>query len=128
MERTLLSAREKIMLLDEVVSTATASWRIYIAADHKFSDWPESRRDNPAYTGYTTIKALLSHSLMSALYASMEPGKHSYSMRHAVEDPELIVTPTARNGFKCCLLLWPKIAIYRNNVTAHVNTKRKQTD
>ncbi|WP_299812367.1 hypothetical protein [uncultured Roseibium sp.] len=123
-----MSPNDKIWLLDEVVSTATASWRIYIAAYNKFSDWPEERQNSPEYSGYTTIRALLSHSLMSACYASVESGKRSYSMHHAINDPDMIVSPLAKIECKNCLDLRTKIATYRNNITAHVNTKRKQAE
>lgn len=124
----MLSPREKILLLDEVVSTATASWRIYIVAFNKFSDWPEGRQDSPEFNGYVAIRTVLTHGLMSALYASIDSGKRSYSMHHAIQDPELIVSKLARSECENCLKLRAKIATYRNNVTAHVNTKRKQTD
>lgn len=114
--------------MDEVVSTAIASWRIYISAYNRFSDWPMERRNSPEYDGYLTVKALLSHSLMTACYASVETGKKSYSLFHATNDPDLIVSPLAKAECESCLQLKPKIAVYRNNVTAHVNTKRTQTD
>ncbi|WP_306260395.1 hypothetical protein [Pararhizobium sp. IMCC21322] len=123
-----MSPSDKIWLLDEVVSTATASWRIYIAAYDKFSVWPVERQDSPEYNGYATIRALLSHSFMSACYASVESGKRSYSMHHAINDPDLIVSPLAKMECENCLGLRTKIATYRNNVTAHVNTKRKQAE
>jgi hypothetical protein len=123
-----LSPDEKIWLLDEVVSTATASWHIYILAYDKFSNWPDDLQDGPEYTGYTTVRTLLSHGLMSACYAAVDSGQKSYSIHHAKDDPALVVSELARRESKRCLKLRPKIATYRNNVTAHVNTKRKQSD
>jgi len=124
----MLSAEHKIWLLDEVVSTAFASWHIYIAGYDKFNDWPEEQQGLAAYTGYTTLTVLLSHSLMSACYALVDSGQRSYSIHHAVKDPTLVITPLAKRECENCLILRSKIATYRNNVTAHVNTKRTQTD
>ena len=124
----MLSAERKIWLLDEVVSTAFASWHIYIAGYDKCNSWPEERRNRAAYTGYTTLKALLSHSLMAACYALVDSGQRSYSLHHAVQDPTLVVTPLAKLECESCLRLRSKIATYRNNVTAHVNDKRTQKD
>ncbi len=124
----MLSAERKIWLLDEVVSTAFASWHIYIAGYDRFNNWPDEWQDRAAYTGYTTIRALLSHSLMSACYTLVDSGRRSYSMHHAVHDQKLIITPLAKQEFESCLRLRGKIATYRNNVTAHVNAKRTQKD
>lgn len=124
----MLTTKDKILLLDEVVSTACASWRIYIAGYNKFNDWPEECRGQSAYFGYTTLRAVLSHSLMVACYASVESGKRTYSMHHAIKDPELIVTPLAVTESEKCFRLRSKIATYRNNVTAHVNNKKTQAD
>lgn len=126
--RVSLSNEGKIWLLDEVVSTAFASWHIYIEGDKKFSDWPKERRSRPEYYGYTTLKVLLSHSLMASCYALIDTGKRSYSMHHAIKDRDLIVTPVAKQEYEKCCDLRSKIATYRNNVTAHVNSARTQED
>ena len=94
----------------------------------KFSDWPEELQDTPEYNEYRTINVLLSHSLMSTCYAFLESGKKFYSLLRAIEDPYLVVTPLAKSECDKCCQLRPKIAIFRNNVTAHVNVKRRQTD
>lgn len=124
----MLSAEHKIWLLDEVVSTAFASWHLYIAGYDKFDNWPEERRSQAAYTGYTTFRVLLSHSLMSACYKLVDSGQRSYSIHHAIKDPKLVITPLAKLECENCLILRSKIATYRNNVTAHVNDKRTLTD
>ena len=123
-----LSNEEKIWLIDEVVSTAMASWQIYVEGDKKFSNWPKERQKQPEYVGYTTLKALLSYSLMASCYALVDTGKRSYSMHQAVKDPELFVTPVAKQEYEKCCDLRSKIATYRNNVTAHVNSTRTQSD
>jgi len=123
-----LSNEEKIWLIDEVVSTAMASWQIYVEGGKTFSDWPEERQSQPEYYGYTTLKSLLSHSLMASCYALVDTGKRSYSMHHAVKDPELIVTLVAKQEYEKCCNHRSKIATYRNNVTAHVNSARTQAD
>lgn len=64
-----MSPDGKIRLLDEVVSTAIASWRIYIVVDKKLSTWLDDERKTPEYEGCCTLKVLLCHSLMSAWYA-----------------------------------------------------------
>jgi len=124
----MLSAERKIWLLDEMVSTAFASWHIYLTGYDKFKNWPEERRGHAAYTGYTTLRALLSHSLMGACYALVDSGQRSYSFHHAVRDSTLAITPLAKQECESCLKLRNKIATYRNNVTAHVNAKRTQED
>jgi hypothetical protein len=127
-DSVLLSNEEKILLIDEVVSTAVASWQIYVEGDKEFSGWPDERQNSPEYRGYHTIKNLLSHSLMGACYALVETGRRSYSMHHAVKDQDLIVTQTAKTEFQNCCNFRGKIATYRNNVTAHVNATRTQSD
>lgn len=119
---------EKIRLLDETVSTAIASWRIYILVDEKYSAWAEDMYNTPEYDGCRTLRVLLCHSLMSACYASMDRGNKSYSMYHAVKDKDLVISPMAKEKFDQCDSLWPKIATYRNNVTAHVNNRRTQSE
>lgn len=123
-----LSIEEKIWLIDEVASTAMASWQIYVEGDKNFSDWPKERQNQPEYCGYTTLKTLLSHSLMASCYALVDTGKRVYSMHHAVNDPDLFVTQAAKSEYKKCCDLRSKIATYRNNVTAHVNSARTQAD
>jgi hypothetical protein len=49
-------------------------------------------------------------------------------MHHAITDPDLAVTPMAKRECENCLGLRTKIATFRNNVTAHVNTKRTQAN
>lgn len=105
-----------------------ASWQIYVEVDKKFSDWPKERQSQPEYYGFTTLKALLSHSLMASCYALIDTGKRSYSMYHAVEDQGLIITPMVKQEYEKCYGLRSKIATYRNNVTAHVNSARTQAD
>ncbi|PCI04631.1 MAG: hypothetical protein COB78_10080 [Hyphomicrobiales bacterium] len=124
----MLSIKNKIWLLDEVVSTAFGSWHIYLAGHDKFSDWPEECRSQSAYRGYTTLRSLLCHSLMVACYALVDSSNKAYSLHHAVKDPDLIVTPMAVNKCENCLRLRSKIATYRNNVTAHVNNRRTQSE
>lgn len=123
-----LSKNQKVLLIDEVVSSAMASWQIYVEADRKFSDWPIEQQNRPEYLGYFTLKSLLSHSLMASCYALIDKGKLSYSMHHAVNDSELIVSLMAQKEYEKCSDLRSKIAIYRNNVTAHVNSSRTQSD
>ncbi|HEY8594567.1 MAG TPA: hypothetical protein VIL84_04920 [Devosiaceae bacterium] len=123
-----LSNEEKIWLLDEVVSTAFASWLIYLEGHEKFADRSEEEQTRPEHNGYTTLKALLSHSLMAACYALVDTRKNSYSMHHAVKDRDLIVTRVAEQACEKCCDLRRKIATYRNNVTAHVNSTRTQAD
>ncbi len=123
-----MSPDEKIKLLDEVVATAIASWRIYIVVDAKFSTWADDERNTPEYEGCCTLKVLLCHSLMSACYASMDQAKTSYSLHRAIADPDLVISPEAKEKFGQCKAFWPKIAKYRNNVTAHVNLKRTQSE
>lgn len=122
------TAADKIMLLDEVVSTAFASWQLYTAGEDKFSKWPKEWRSRPDYIGYTTLRVLLGNSLINACYTLVDSGKRSYSMHHAIKDPDLIVTPPANRECEKCLQLRSKIATYRNNITAHVNAKRTQAD
>jgi hypothetical protein len=123
-----LSNEQKVLLIEEVVSTAMASWQIYVEADKKFLDWPHEKQSQPEYCGYFTLKSLLSHSLMASCYALIDTGKRSYSMHHAVKDRELVISPAAKQEYENCCNLRGKIAIYRNNVTAHVNSSRSQSD
>lgn len=123
-----LSNKQKVLLIDEVVSSAMASWQIYVEADEKFSDWPHEKQSQPEYCGYFTLKSLLSHSLMASCYALIDTGKRSYSMHHVVKDPGLVTTQVAKQEYEKCYQLRSKISTYRNNVTAHVNSTRTQSD
>ena len=124
----MLSVEEKILLLDEVASTARSSWQIYLAAHVHFSDWPDKHRQVPAYLGYRNLENLLSASLMTACYSLVETGKRSYSLHHAVKDAVLRVSSDVRMHCESCFVLRSKIAKYRNNVVAHVNASRTQSD
>lgn len=42
-----MSPDKKIKLLDEVVATAIASWRIYVVVDKQFFTWPSDERNTP---------------------------------------------------------------------------------
>ncbi len=123
----MLSVEEKILLLDEVASTARSSWQIYLAAHEHFSAWPDEYRQNAAYLGYRNLENLLSVSLMTACYSLVETGKLSYSLHHAVSDTALSVSPDVRKNCARCFDLRTKIAKYRNNVVAHVNASRTQS-
>lgn len=124
----MLSVEEKIWQLDEVVSTAFGSWQIYVTAYNKFNDWPEKRREHPAFSGYETIRNLLSHSLIVACDALLDSGKQSYSFHHAMNDPELKITSEATAEYQACLKFTKKIGIYRNNVSAHINDRKTQAE
>lgn len=124
----MLTVKERVLLLDEVASTAFGSWQIQIALHDKFSKWPEDDQDHPAYTGYTTMRVLLSHSLIVACYALLDSNPKAYSFCHAVNDPDLKVTDKALSEYEECVKLRGKIATYRNNVSAHVNSRRTQSD
>ncbi|MEP3919367.1 hypothetical protein [Ascidiaceihabitans sp.] len=124
----MLSIEEKILLLDEVASTARSSWQMYLAAHAHFSTWPDENRQKPAYLGYRNLENLLSVSLMTACYSLVETGKRSYSLHHAVSDADLRVSSEVRMNSTNCFDLRSKIAKYRNNVVAHVNATRTQSD
>ncbi len=124
----MLSVKEKLLLLDEVASTARSSWQIHLVAHETFSDWPLEHHSHPAYLGYCNLKNLLSASLMTACYSLVETGKKSYSLHHAVSDPSLNISPKAQRHCEACFALRSKISKYRNNVVGHVNAKRTQSN
>ncbi len=124
----MLTVKEKILLLDEVASTARSSWQIYLAIHSHFSSWSDEHHLHPAYFGYRNLENLLSGSLMTACYALVETGKRSYSLHHAVSDADLEVSSEVLSNCMCCFDLRSKISKYRNNVVAHVNATRSQAD
>lgn len=127
-EIPMLSVKDKILLLDEVASSARSSWQIYLAAHENFADWPLQERSDPAYLGYCNLKNLLSISLMTTCYSLVETGRRAYSLHHAITDPSLSVSSEARKYCQDCFDLRAKISKYRNNVVAHVNSRKTQAD
>ncbi|WP_306141479.1 hypothetical protein [Roseibium sp. MMSF_3412] len=124
----MLSVEEKVLLLDEVATSAISSWRILKIAERDFSNWRIEERDHPAYLGYCNLRNLLSVSLMTSCYTLIETGDKSYSLHHVVKDQSLRLSPTALQECENCFQLRKKISIYRNNVTAHVNHRKTQSD
>lgn len=116
------------MLLDEVASTARSSWQIQLAMLDDFAHWPKTYRGHPAYFGYRNMTNILSVSLMTACYALIETGSKSYSLHHAMKDDALKVSSEVRQNCDVCFELRGKISKYRNNVVAHVNTTKSQSD
>lgn len=123
----MLSVEEKILLLDEVASTARSSWQIHLIGHERFSAFPEEHRQNPAYLGYCNMRNLLSVSLMTACHALIDTNPKTYSFHHAISDKDLQISSSVRNHCAVCFSLRKKIAKYRNNVVAHVNSKRTQS-
>lgn len=124
----MLSTPEKILLLDEVTNTARASWQIIVIGDNDFRDCPRGGPYEMAYLGYHTVKNLLSVSLMSACYSLVDTGKRSYSFHHAEHDASLKISTKTKAHFERCFEYRGRIATYRNNVVAHVNNRRSQSD
>jgi len=124
----MLSVEERILLLDEVASTARSSWQILLIGHERFSNFPEEHRQHPAYLGYCNMTNLLSVSLMTACYALIDTRPKTYSLHHAASDKDLQISSTFKEHCDVCFSLRKKIAKYRNNVVAHVNSKRTQSD
>jgi hypothetical protein len=124
----MLSVEERILLLDEVASTARSSWQIHLIGHERFSDFPEEHRQHPAYLGYRNMTNLLSVSLMTACYALIDTHPKTYSFHHAVSDKDLQISSTFKEHCDVCFSLKKKISKYRSNVVAHVNAKRTQSD
>lgn len=124
----MLTKNEKVLLLDEVASAARSSWQIYLVALEEFSEYTGALQRDPAYLGFCNIRNLLTASLMTACYALIDKRKDAYSLHHAVSDPNLTVSHEVRQHCKTCFGLRDKIGRYRNNVVAHVNDKRSQSD
>lgn len=124
----MLSVEERILLLDEVASTARSSWQIHLIGHERFSDFPEEHRQNPAYLGYCNMRNLLSVSLMTACYALIDTNRKTYSFHHAISDKDLQISSNVKKHCDVCFSLRGKISKYRNNVVAHVNSKRSQSD
>jgi len=124
----MLSVEERILLLDEVASTARSSWQILLIGHERFSNFPEEHRQHPAYLGYCNMTNLLSVSLMTACYALIDTHPKTYSFHHAVSDKDLQISSTFKEHCDVCFSLKKKISKYRSNVVAHVNAKRTQSD
>lgn len=124
----MLSVEQKILLLDEVASTARSSWQIHLVGHERFSGFPEEHKQHPAYLGYCNIRNILSVSLMTACYSLIETNKKTYSLYHAVSDKDLQISSNVKRNCEICFALREKISRYRNNVVAHVNAKRTQSD
>lgn len=124
----MLSVEEKILLLDEVASSARSSWQIHLIGHERFSNFPKEHDQHPAYLGYCNMRNLLSVSLMTACYALIDTNNKTYSLHHAVEDQDLRISDSVVKNCDVCFTMRRKIAKYRNNVVAHVNAKRTQSD
>lgn len=124
----MLSVEEKIILLDEVASTARSSWQIHLIGHERFSDFPEEHRQHAAYLGYCNMRNLLSVSLMTSCHALIDTNQKTYSLHHAISDKDLLISSSVKKHCDLCFSLRKKIAKYRNNVVAHVNSKRTQSD
>lgn len=124
----MLSVEERILLLDEVASTARSSWQIHLIGHERFSDFPEEHRQHPAYLGYCNMRNLLSVSLMTACYALIDINRKTYSFHHAILDKDLQISASVKKHCDVCFSLREKISKYRSNVVAHVNSKRTQSD
>lgn len=124
----MLTVTEKILLLDEVGGLARSAWQIHLSIYEEFCDWPSSDQLNPAYLGYINLRNILSVGLMTSCYSLIETGSRSYSLHHAMSDSSLKISLEARSHCDKCFELRQKISKYRNNVVAHVNSKRSQAD
>lgn len=74
------------------------------------------------------MRTLLSVSLMTACYALIDTNRRTYSFHHAISDKDLKISSVVKKHCDVCFSLREKVAEYRNNVVAHVNSKRSQSD
>lgn len=109
----MLSVEERILLLDEVASTARSSWQIHLIGHERFSDFPEEHRQNPAYLGYCNMRNLLSVSLMTACYSLIDTNRKTYSFHHAISDKDLQISASVKKHCDICFSLRETIAKYR---------------
>lgn len=56
----MLPVEERILLLDEVASTALSSWQIHLLGHERFAEFPEEHRQHPACLGHRNVTNLLS--------------------------------------------------------------------
>ena len=101
----MLSVEERILLLDEVASTARSSWQILLIGHERFSEFPEEHRQHPAYLGYRNMTNLLSVSLMTACYALIDTNPKTYSFHHAISDKDLQISSTFKEHCDVCFSL-----------------------